>query len=140
VKIFLIEDNEPDIILVQYSFQALKIPHDLQVARRGEEAVDLLKIDAAAGRAPSLILLDLNMPGMTGLETLEAIRGNPKLRAIPVIVMSSSQNPQEVLRAYESGANAYITKPASNFVDMIGDIDRFWLRRAELPVRQFFQR
>ena len=73
------------------------------------------------------------MPGIDGFELLSAIRDNPKLRIIPVVVVSSSTNPEDVARAYALGANAYVAKPEQNFLDLVGDFDRFWLRRARLP-------
>jgi len=82
---------------------------------------------------PALIMLDLNLPKMDGFEILRTIRGDSKLRVIPVIVLSSSSEERQVRRAYELGAIAYVVKPMNDFVDLVGDLERFWLRRAELP-------
>jgi CheY-like chemotaxis protein len=82
---------------------------------------------------PALILLDLNLPKLDGFEVLRAIRADARLRAIPVVVVSSSSDGRQVRQAYELGANAYMVKPLNDFVDLVGDFERFWLQRAELP-------
>lgn len=129
MKILLAEDNETDIWLFQAAFQALGIHHDLEVARDGERALVRLR----EGRPPDLILLDINMPKLDGFEVLSAIREHPKLRLIPVIMLSSSRDQRDVRRAHELGANSYLCKATQDFTDLVGDFDRYWLRRAEIP-------
>jgi len=133
MKILLVDDSEANVYLFQEAFRALHSIHELQIARDGEEALQHLLAAAGKEHLPALILLDLNLPKVGGLDVLRAIRADSKLRAIPVIVFSSSSHERQVYRAYELGANAYIVKPLDNFVDLVGDLERFWLRRAELP-------
>ena len=133
MKILLVDDSETDLYLFQEAFRALHSIHELEVVRNGEEALQHLHAAAGKQAVPALIVLDLSLPKMDGFEVLRAIRADSKLRAIPVIVFSSSSNERQVYRAYELGANAYMVKPLDNFVDLVGDLERFWLRRAELP-------
>ena len=138
LKILLVDDNRPDVRLFQESFRALRIPHELQVAYGGEDALNLLSA-SQSGDLPDIILLDLNMPRIDGFEVLSAIRQNPNLHTIPVIILSSSRDERDVNRAYDLGANCYLNKPMEEFVDLVGDFDRFWLKRARLPVRRKIQ-
>lgn len=133
VKILLVDDSEADVYLFQEAFRGLQSVHELEIARDGEEALQLLHAAAEDQLLPALILLDLNLPKLDGFEVLSAIRADSKLRSIPVIVLSSSSARSQVQRAYQMGANAYIVKPMNDFVDLVGDFARFWLQRAELP-------
>ena len=85
---------------------------------------------------PDLILLDINMPKVDGFEVLSTIRQSPNLRTIPVIILSSSCEERDVYRAYDLGANCYLSKPMEEFADLVGDFNRFWLKRARLPVHR----
>lgn len=136
MKILLVDDNRPDVRLFQESFRALRIPHELEVAYSGEEALQTLSSSEHIARLPDLILLDINMPKIDGFEVLTAIRQNPNLRTIPVIILSSSCEERDVHRAYDLGANCYLCKPMEEFVDLVGDLNRFWLMRARLPVHR----
>lgn len=129
MKILLVEDNETDIWLFQEAFEALNIRHDLEIARDGERALARLR----SHPPPDLILLDINMPKLDGFEVLEAVRQHPMLCLIPVIMLSSSRDQRDVRRAHELGANSYLCKATQDFTDLVGDFDRYWLRRAELP-------
>ncbi|HUA83540.1 MAG TPA: response regulator [Bryobacteraceae bacterium] len=129
MKILLVEDNEVDVWLFQEAFRALGIRHDLEIARDGELALHRLR----DGQPPDLVLLDINMPKIDGFEVLSAIRGHPTLCLIPVIMLSSSRDQRDVRRAHELGANSYLCKATQDFTDLVGDFDRYWLRRAELP-------
>ena len=133
MNILLIEDNDADVYLFQEAFRGLQTIHELEVVRDGEQALQHLHAAAGLEHLPAMLLLDLNLPKMDGFEVLRAIRADSKLRAIPVVVFSSSSDRRQVYRAYEMGANAYIVKPMNDFVDLVGDFERFWLRRAELP-------
>jgi CheY-like chemotaxis protein len=84
---------------------------------------------------PDLVLIGISGLDQDGLELLTAIRANRVLRTVPAIILATSSDVGDVSRAYELGANAYLSKPADDFVDLIGDLDRFWFRRAELPSR-----
>lgn len=129
MKILLVEDNETDIWLFQEAFRALRMSHDLEIARDGERALEQLRVDPQ----PDVILLDINMPKLDGFEVLAAIREHPKLCLIPVIMLSSSRDQRDIRRAHELGANSYLCKATQDFADLVGDFDRYWLRRAELP-------
>ena len=132
LKILLVDNNVTDCCLFEEAFCALRIRHELQIARDDAEAFALLKVDVSSRSLPALIVLDVNIP--KGFRFLRAIRRKPKLRAIPIIVLTSSDNDGDVHQAYEHGASAYVCKPLDDFVDLVGDIDRFWLRRARLPL------
>jgi len=129
LKILLAEDNDVDVWLFREAFQALGLPHQLEIAPDGEQALARLRTRPL----PDLILLDLNMPKLDGFEVLSAIRADPKLCLIPVIILSSSRDPKDVRRAQQLGANSYLCKSTEDFSDLVGDFDRYWLRRAELP-------
>ena len=133
MKILLVDDSEADVYLFQEAFRAVQSLHELEIARDGDEALQYLHAAGGKEHLPDLIMLDLNLPRVDGFEVLRAIRADPKLRVIPVIVLSSSSNERQVYRAYEMGANAYVVKPMNDFVDLVGDFERFWLQRAELP-------
>jgi CheY-like chemotaxis protein len=133
VKILLIDDSEADVYLFQEAFRAVQSLHELDIVRDGEQALQYLLAAAVNAILPALVMLDLNLPKMDGFEILRAIRADSKLRVIPVIVLSSSSEDRQVRRAYELGANAYLVKPMNDFADLVGDLERFWLRRAELP-------
>ena len=79
-------------------------------------------------------MLEVKLPGIDGFQVLKAVRFNPKLRALPSLMLTSSSDEAQIRRACELGENSCLQKPADDFVDLIGDIDRFWLRRARLPV------
>lgn len=129
MKILLVEDNETDAWLFQEAFRALSVAHELEIARDGEHALHLLR----GGQPPHLILSDIHMPKMDGFALLSAIRGDPALALIPVIMLSSSIDPRDVRRAHQLGANSYLCKATRDFTDLVGDFERYWLRRAELP-------
>jgi chemotaxis family two-component system response regulator Rcp1 len=133
MKILLVDDSDADVYLFQEAFRGLQNVHELEVARDGEQALQHLHAAVGNKYLPALILLDLNLPKMDGFEVLRTIRADSKLRAIPVVVFSSSSDRSQVYRAYEMGANAYVVKPMNDFVDLVGDFERFWLQRAELP-------
>jgi CheY-like chemotaxis protein len=133
LKILLVDDSQADVYLFQEAFRAVQGVHELEVARDGEQALQVLHAAGGKEHLHALILLDLNLPKTDGFEVLRAIRADSKLCAIPVIVVSSSLDEGQVRQAYELGANAYIVKPLDDFVDLVGDFERFWLRRAELP-------
>jgi CheY-like chemotaxis protein len=131
VDILLVEDNPADIAITRQVLRRNALDGHLTVARDGEEALALL----AGPYRPDLVLLDLNMPRMGGLEVLEAIKGDPGLCPIPVIVLTSSVADQDVERAYAGHANAYIRKPVDldDLSRIIAAIDQFWCSVAVLP-------
>lgn len=139
--ILLAEDEPNDVELVQLALKSVGI-NRVQVVRDGEEVVDYLaakKKYANRGQNPfpALALLDIKMPKMTGLEVLEWLRGrhNPRLRRLPVIIMSSSSEQKDIDRAYELGVNAYLVKPHafSELVDVLKATTDFWRDIAAHP-------
>lgn len=135
VKILLIEDNETDVWLFREAFEALRLDHEIQVAGDGEAALEILMDPDRSDALPEIILLDINIPKLDGFAVLTAMRADPNLRSIPVIMLSSSRDQRDVRRAHELGANSYLFKSVSDFSDLVGDFDRYWLRRAELPLQ-----
>ena len=136
MKVLLVDDNHADVRLIRESFRVLRIRHDLEIANSGDEAMKLLKGREPPAQLPDIILLDINMPGMDGFDLLRAIRRDLKLQITPVIVLSSSANEGDIQRAYSLGANAYMSKPMDDFLALVDDFDRFWLKRARLPKTQ----
>jgi CheY-like chemotaxis protein len=135
-KILLIEDNPGDIGLIRRAL-ARSVPQaDLRVAHDGPEALAYLAEEHAAGAGlPDLILLDLSLPKMDGCEVLTHIRGEAWLFATPVVVLSSSQAEQDVLRSYAHRANCFVTKPLDldQYMAVIRSVQHFWLAGAKLP-------
>lgn len=129
VPILLVEDDEVDVENVVRAFDATGITNPLTVAQNGEEALTLLKGNVAgAGRRPGLILLDINMPVMNGFEFLAVIKQDPLLRAIPVVVLTTSQEESDRYRSFQLSVAGYMIKPVefSDFVDVVRTIDRYW--------------
>ena len=122
LHILLVEDDPDHVFLVRKAMERAEIPHDCDVASDGVEAMDRLRGDEA--RLPDLIVMDLSLPRQSGRETLEMLKADPKLRRIPVVVMTSSDDPSDVLNAYRAGAATFIRKEA--------EIDRMYHTMATL--------
>ena len=137
VQILLVEDNEGDIILAQEALKRAKMSNEVIVARDGEEALEYLnrKQLNKEGRLPDLILLDINLPKVDGKEVLTAIKNDPKLKIIPVVMLTTSASEKDVLDAYSNHANCFITKPSEldKFLHIVHKIENFWLSIVKLP-------
>jgi CheY-like chemotaxis protein len=137
VEVLLVEDNPGDIRLIEEALKETSLRIHLNVARDGVEALDFLrKTDRFADAArPDLVLLDLNLPRKNGGEVLSEVKADPDLKRIPVLVMTTSQNSQDVRRAYQLNANSYIVKPTDldAFLHTVKSIEEFWLKTATLP-------
>lgn len=137
IDILLVEDNPGDVRLTQEAFRQASLANDLDVVRDGEAALDYLyqRGEHEDAPVPSLILLDLNLPKVDGLEVLEEIRDAPDLTSIPVIVLTSSEAEADIVRSYELHTNAYLTKPISpdEFVDLVRSFEDFWFTLVRLP-------
>ena len=137
IDILLVEDNTGDIRLTKEVLKEGKISNTLNVVTDGEEALMYLMKEGKYSNAqsPDLILLDLNLPKIDGRQVLEQIKNHPKLKIIPVIVLTTSEAEQDVLKMYENHANCYITKPVDfeQFISVIRMIEDFWLTLVRLP-------
>ena len=130
-RVFAIEDNPADARLVKEGVNDAGVKLDLQIIHSGQQAVDrLTDLDSTEPEIyPDLILLDLNLPGKSGFEVLSAVRNETTFPDIPIIAVSSSENPDDVKRVYELSANAYVTKPADpdEYIRMIMATVDFWI-------------
>jgi two-component system, chemotaxis family, response regulator Rcp1 len=137
VEVLLIEDNPGDVRLLQEAFRELQANIHLQIARDGAEGIDAVEKQAASGAKiwPDLILLDLNLPKISGHDVLARIKSDPRTRRIPVIVLTSSRAEIDVKRAYDSHANAYLRKPSTldDLISAANQIKSFWLECVTLP-------
>jgi two-component system response regulator len=133
VVLLIVEDNPSDLALTKHALEEAGMPLTLVAAHDGEEAMATLR----DGRPPDLILLDLNLPRKSGLEVLAELAGDPELRRIPVVVLSSSSAQKDVREAYDRNANAYLVKSLDldEFVGAVQTLRRFWLKVVRLPTR-----
>lgn len=137
IRILLVEDNPGDVRLVQEIFKEGRLENEMEVVRDGVQAIQYLKRRApyVDVHKPGLILLDLNLPRKNGIEVLKEIKSDPMLRKIPVVVLTASQAQEDILRAYNSHANCYLTKPIDldDFLKVVQAIKSFWLSIVQLP-------
>ncbi len=126
--ILLVEDNPIDIDLTLRAFKKRKLANPVTVARDGEEALAFFSRRQINEPLPLIILLDLKLPKVDGLEVLRQIKSQPNLRSIPVIVLTSSSEDREIQTAYQLGANSYIVKPVdfNKFIEVVGQIELYW--------------
>jgi two-component system, chemotaxis family, response regulator Rcp1 len=137
LDVLLVEDNRTDAELVREALTSWERPPHLVVFEDGEQAVAYLGSQPASN-LPDLIFLDLNLPKKDGLEVLRELRADERLASIPVIVLTTSDREQDVIKAYGAHANCYLTKPLEfeAFIEKIKAIEHFWLMHARLPSRQ----
>jgi CheY-like chemotaxis protein len=146
IRILLVEDNPADVRLTREMLRESKVRNDLLVAHTAEEAEDILGLpeagpseeEAAAedtGPRPDLVLLDLNLPVKSGHDLLQEIKSHPTLRRIPVVMLSSSEAEEDVVKSYDEHANAYVTKPVDldEITTIVQSIDEFWFQVVRLP-------
>ncbi len=137
VEVLLVEDNPGDVVLTREAFEDARVDIHLSVAADGPSAFAELegRRTTPGARLPDLVLLDLNLPGMDGHEILRRIRTDDDLRHLPVIIMTTSDRPDDVLDAYRGTANSYITKPLDpdEFLAAVRGLGDYWLRVVELP-------
>jgi chemotaxis family two-component system response regulator Rcp1 len=140
IDILLVEDNEGDIILTLEALKEGKLKNLVEVARDGEIAMNMLLKVAPYERqvTPDLILLDINLPKLDGIEVLNQIKTHPSLKRIPVIMLTTSSAEADILKSYNNYANCYISKPVSlaNFMEVIASIEDFWVSLVQLPVKK----
>lgn len=133
--ILLVEDNADDVELTRRAFRKSNIANELVVAKDGAEALDLLFGGGGAEDLPALILLDLNLPRIGGLEVLRRLRAAPRTRLLPVVILTSSREEQDVASGYELGCNSYIRKPVDflQFTTAVRELGLYWLVLNEPP-------
>jgi CheY-like chemotaxis protein len=127
--ILLVEDNADDEQLTLRAMRQSEVPNIIRVARDGAEAIDHLFGDSAGRRLPDLVLLDLKLPKISGMEVLERIRAEPATRTLPVVVLTSSDEERDIVESYSLGANSYIRKPVDfdEFIDAVKQLGLYWL-------------
>jgi CheY-like chemotaxis protein len=138
--VLVVEDNPTDVMLIRRAFSKASVGNPLQIIRDGDEAVQYLAgegvfTDRAAYPLPAVMLLDLKLPRRSGLEVLQWVRGQTALRRLPVVVLTSSNQSQDVNRAYDLGANSYLVKPVEfdDLRDMLGKVNIYWIDLNKRP-------
>jgi CheY-like chemotaxis protein len=139
IEVLLVEDDPGDVLMTQEAFEEHKVRNKLNVVQDGEEALAYLRREGrfADSTRPDLILLDLNLPRVDGREVLQVIKEDQDLRRIPVVVLTTSQADDDILRSYSLHANAYVTKPVDfdSFIAVVRQIDEFFVSVVKLPPR-----
>jgi len=137
VEILLAEDNPGDVKLTRKALEKGRLANNLYVVNDGVETMQFLRGEEpyADTPRPDLVLLDLNMPRKDGREVLAEVKESEDLRRIPVVVLTSSEAEEDVIKSYEHHANAYLTKPVDfdGFIDVVGTLEEFWLQVVKLP-------
>lgn len=137
VELLLVEDNEDDILLIEEVFSEVKLMNVIRKVGDGEEALAYLRQEGRFKGAPQpgLILLDINLPKKNGLEVLEVMKADPWLRPFPVIMLTTSDREEDIVRAYSGGACSYIRKPINleRFIDVIKQFELYWTLVSRTP-------
>lgn len=140
--VLLVEDNPDDEALTIRSLRKANVANDIDVVRDGKEAIEYLfregdHADRDPPHMPGLVLLDLKLPKLDGIEVLQRLRADPRTRFIPVVILTSSSEDDDVVRSYESGANSYVRKPVdfSDFADAVAQLGLYWMILNEGPSR-----
>jgi two-component system response regulator len=133
--ILVVEDNDDDIALTFRALRQHNIPHTIAIARDGVEALELLLAGEDEQPLPVIVLLDLNLPRISGLEVLRQIRSHERTRLLPVVVLSSSREENDIVDSYALGANSYVRKPVdfASFSAAVRELGQYWLRLNENP-------
>ena len=137
IHVLLVEDDPGDVLMTQEAFEHHKLRNQLHVVSDGVEALAYLRREGEFADAPrpGLVLLDLNLPRKDGREVLEEVKNDPSLRSIPIVVLTTSQAEEDILRSYDLHANAYVAKPVDfeRFIEVIRQIDDFFVSVVKLP-------
>ena len=137
IDVLLVEDDPGDVLLIQEAFEHNKVHNTLSVAGDGVEALAFLRREGehAGARRPDLILLDLNLPKKDGREVLAEIKADEALRSIPVVVLTTSEAEEDIVKSYNLHANAYVSKPVDfdRFIEVVRQIDEFFVSVVKLP-------
>lgn len=138
VDILLIEDNPGDVRLTEVAFNEARIANDFHAVTNGAEALDFVNQRGRYESAPQpdLVLLDLRLPDMDGIDVLKEIKTDPELKTIPVIVLSGSDAQETVVESYQTYANAYLPKPIDDddFIETVRALEQFWFTLVRLPI------
>jgi len=139
IEVLLVEDDPGDVLMTEEAFAEYKVANKLHVVSDGESAMAFLRKQGpyAGAATPDLVLLDLNLPRMDGREVLAELKEDPVLRRIPVVVLTTSDAEEDILRSYNLHANAYVTKPVDfeRFISVVRKIDDFFVSVVRLPGR-----
>ena len=137
IDVLLVEDDPGDVLMTREAFEDNKVANNLYVVNDGVTAMEFLRKEGehAGAPTPDLVLLDLNLPRMDGREVLAELKVDPELRRIPVVVLTTSEAEEDVLRSYLLHANAYVTKPVdfTRFIEVVRQIDEFFVTVVRLP-------
>lgn len=138
ITILLADDDPDDRLLVKEAFEENHLINELATVQDGEELMDFLNKRGKFTNVtitPGLILLDLNMPRKSGLEALREIKEDPKLRRLPVVILTTSKAEEDIIRSYDLGVNSFIVKPVTfeALVELIKELDKYWFQIVELP-------
>ena len=137
ISVLLVEDDQGDVLLIREAFEDHKVGNMLSVVSDGVEAMQYLRREGGYVDAmrPDLMLLDLNLPRKSGIEVLDEVKSDPTLAMIPVVVLTTSEAEEDIVRAYKLHANAYITKPVDfdQFTRIVHQIDDFFIGLVKLP-------
>ena len=137
IEILLVEDDPGDVIIAKEALEQSKLVNNLHVAMNGDEALEYLRREGEHADAPKpdLVLLDLNLPRRDGREVLAEVKADPDLRRIPVVILTTSQAEEDIIKSYDLHANAYVTKPVdfAQFVRVVQQIDEFFFTVVSLP-------
>jgi CheY-like chemotaxis protein len=140
VDVLLVEDDPGDVVLIKEAFEYNKVHNALHVVSDGVEALEFLHRRGQYEDAPrpDLVLLDLNLPRKDGREVLEEVKADRDLRTIPIVVLTTSEAEEDILRSYDLHANAYVTKPVDfdRFIEVVRLIDDFFVTVVKLPTRE----
>jgi len=146
IEILLVEDNPDDVELTLHSLRKEKLANNIRVARDGEEALEFLfrngaPADRSLERPPKLVLLDLKLPKVDGMEVLRRIKADERTRVIPVVILTSSKEERDLVKGYNLGANSYIQKPVDfdQFRETIMNVGLYWLVINQAPVNGLVQ-
>jgi len=139
VDVLLVEDDPGDVVLIKEAFEFNKVHNALHVVSDGVQALDFLyrRNGHEGAPRPDLVLLDLNLPRKDGREVLEEVKADSDLRTIPIVVLTTSEAEEDILRSYDLHANAYVTKPVDfeRFIEVVRLIDDFFVTVVKLPTR-----
>jgi CheY-like chemotaxis protein len=137
INILLVEDNEGDVLLTMEAFEESKIVNKITAIKDGKEAINYFEALTNKGEIPHLVLLDINLPKVSGHEVLMYIKNNERFKSIPVIILTTSSSEKDILQSYKNHVNCYITKPidVSDFMKAIMKIEDFWINIVSIPVK-----